>query len=145
MNKNNFWETIVWIIISTFILSFVLLWITNLLVNSKTTFEKYNEIKDINTIKNNTLNILWNINVDLINKNEEFYIYKNKTINKFEIFTWSTHNIYQYVDSLWNNINEMEFAWSNIYSRVVLLERKKTILWETFNKFKINVKRYIEN
>ena len=61
MIKNNKWESLVWIIIWVFILSFIILWVTNLLINSNTILETYDNKRIINLLKNNTENIIKNV------------------------------------------------------------------------------------
>lgn len=145
MIKNTFWESLIWIIIWIFILSFIILWITNLLINSKNIIDAYENKKIISILKNNTENIVKNIDTSSINETEAFYIYKNNIEPKaFEVYTWTTNANYKYIDQYWNYISDVvNYNW-DIYSRILWLERDDNSIWENHQIIKVSVKKLIK-
>lgn len=115
MKINNSWETFIWLVIWMIILTFISLWIINIVWYNKDMINQY-EIKTIeNILTQNTNSIFKKLNLDWLVDQETFYI--NKNTNKFEIFTWSENESYKYIDSLWNNISDLNnFDW-DIFSR----------------------------
>ena len=144
MIKNNFWESLVWIVIWVFILSFIILWITNLLINSKSTVETYENKKIINILKNNTENIINKIDISSINESEEFYLYKNTSLKQFNIFTWSLNVAYKYIDQYWNKVNDLTWFQWDIYTRTITIKRIDNSLWSKHNIMSINIEKYIK-
>jgi len=59
--------------------------------------DKFNKTRDINILKQNSINIIKNIDTSNIPENSIFYIYRDKSNNKFEIKD-STEYKYKYVD-----------------------------------------------
>jgi len=143
MIKNTFWESLVWIIIWIFILSFIILWVTNLLINSKNIITNYENRKTISLLKNNSENIIKEIDVSSVNESENFYIYKNNTTKEFEILKWTVNEKYKYIDKYWNYIDDLEnFDW-DVYSRILLLERIDNLVWENHQIIKIDIDKVI--
>jgi len=144
MIKNKKAESLAWVIIWVFILSIIMLWITNLLINSADTIYLYENKRDISILKNNTINVVKKLDTSGIQETELFYLYKNKETNNFEIKTWSWNYTYKYIDRLWNNITNLDnFNWP-IYSRVLWLERKDTSIWTEHQIIKSSIKRLIK-
>ena len=144
MIKNTFWESLVWIIIWIFILSFIVMGITNLLINSKTIIDKYENKKIIAILKNNTENIIKKINTDSINETEIFYFNKNETTNNFEVFTWTINAGYKYINQNWENISDIaNYQW-NIFSRILWVERDDNSVWATHQIIKVSIKKLIK-
>lgn len=144
MIKNTFWESLVWIIIWIFILSFILLWVTNLLINSKTVIDNYENKKTISLLKNNSENIIKEIDTSSVNESENFYIYKNNTTKEFEILKGTINEKYKYIDKYWNYIDDLEnFDW-DVYSRILLLERNDNLIWENHQIIKIDINKIIK-
>jgi len=146
MLKNNSWESLIWIIIGVFILSFIILWVSNLLINNIWTINSYENKRDISILTKNTTNIIQKIDTTMVNETEIFYLYKNNTNKNFEIKTWSWNYEYKYIDKYWNKIeiNDLAlFPW-NIYSRVLWLEREDTSQWEEHQVIKASIKRLIK-
>jgi len=144
MIKNKSWETFVWIIIRVFILSLVIIWITNLLINTRDTLVKYSDNRDISILINNTNNIIKNIDTSNIEEDELFYLFKNTGSNSFSIFTWITNANYKYIDRLWNKIDNLNtFDWK-IYSRILLLQRDDIFTWKQHQIIKVSIKRVIK-
>ena len=146
MIKSKIAESLIWVVIWVFILSFIILWITNLLINSISVVDEYENKRDINILKNNTINIVKNLDTSIIQETELFYLYKNESTNDFQIKTWSWNYFYKYIDRLWNHIPESELAnfSSNIYSRVLWLEREDTSLWESHQIIKASIRKLIK-
>jgi len=142
MIKNKKWESLVWIVIWVFILSFVILWIANLLIQNTIVINTYEDKRDISIIKANTTNVIKNTDTSAIKENEIFYLYKNKTTKAFEVSTWSSN--YKYIDRLWDNIDDVvAFNW-NIYSRVLWVERDDDSIWEQHQIIRVSVRRLIK-
>lgn len=144
MIKNNLWESLVWIVIWIFILSFIILWIANLLINSNTIKETYDDKKTINILKSNTESVIKKIDTTNIAKNEVFYLYKNNINKKFEIFTWSTNASYKYIDKYWNKIDNIVWYEWDIYSRTFWLEIDDNSLWKNHQIIKVGIKKLIK-
>jgi len=91
-------ESFVWIIVWVFILA------TN----------------RIEVLKQNLTNIVKSIDTSALQENDIFYVHKNRADpNRYEIFTWSTNENYQYIDELWNTVSDINtFQW-DIYSQVL--------------------------
>lgn len=117
MINNKKAESLIWIIIWIFILAIVILWISNLLINNKINLSEIdNELNEL-LLKQNSISILEKINTDLILENEKFYVYKDLSNKKIEIFTWSVNESYKFIDLYGNKINNINsYEWS-IYSR----------------------------
>lgn len=144
MIKNSSWESLIWIIIWVFILSFIVFWITNLLINSKLIIENYDNKRVIYLLKNNTENILKNLELSNINENEEFYIYKNNELKEFEIFTWTLNQNYKYIDKYWNNIDDINLFQWDIYKRQLYIRKIQNILDLSTQSTEINIDKYIK-
>ncbi len=127
MKNNKRADTIAWIIIAVFILSFAMLWIVNVLDYNQNISQNYEKETDTYILKSNSENILNRLNVDKIQENEKFYIYKNTASGEFLIMTWAANESYKYVDKDWNNVDP------NLY-------KGKTFIRE-FSK-KIDILRY---
>ena len=145
MIKNNNWESLIWIIIWIFILSFIILWVTNLLINSKDIVDTYDNKKIINLLKNNTENVIKEIDTSAIQESEIFYLYKNNSTYEFEVFTWTTNAEYKYIDKHWTKVDDLNaFEW-DIYSRTLYLQRDDTTIWSDHQIIKVSIKKLIKN
>jgi hypothetical protein len=145
MIKNNFWESLVWIIIWVFILSFIIFWIVNLLLNSKSNLDNYENIKTINILKNNTENVINVVDTSSILESEIFYLYKNTVSNTFNIFTWALNEEYKYIDQYWNKIDDLNWFIWNIYTRTLSIKRKNNSLWLNIKTISIDIQKYNKN
>lgn len=144
MIKNNFWESLIWIIVWVFILSFVILWISNLLIKSKDTINKFKNKNNISILKINTINVIKKLDTSNILENEIFYLYKDNATKEFKILTWTTNVNSKYIDKNWNRVNDLaNFEWS-IYSRILWLERDDTSLWNKNQIIKASIKKLIK-
>jgi len=144
MIKNNFWESLVWIIIWVAILIFIISWITNLLISSKETINIYNQKNIITNLKNSTENIIKTIDTSAINETEVFYLNKNTDLKEFEIFTWSINSDYKYIDKYWNSITDITLFQWDIYARILWVERDDNTTWENHQVIKASIKKLIK-
>lgn len=109
MKNNKNADSIAWVIIAVFILSFAMLWIVNVLDFNQNISQNYEKETDSYILKSNSENILKKLNVDEIQENEKFYIYKNTASSNFLIMTWAANENYKYVDKDWNNVDPKEY------------------------------------
>lgn len=143
MIKNNFWESLLWIIIWVSILLFVILWVANLLISSKDILDTYNNKKAISILKNNTEIIIKKIDTSNIKETEIFYLHKDNSTNRYEVFTWAVNYTYKYIDENWNNVNDLiNFKWY-IYSRELWVERNDDSFWNESQIIKASIKQVI--
>lgn len=144
MIKNTFWESLIWIVIWVFILSFILLWVTNLLINSKEVLQTYDDKKIISILKNNTENVIKKIDTSTIKETEIFYLNRNNNVKEYEVYTWALNVKYKYIDQYWNNVEDLEnFEW-NIYARTLWLERDDNSIWNNHQIIKASIKKLIK-
>lgn len=145
MIRNKLAESLIWVVIWVFILSFIILWITNLLVNSISTIGVYENKRDIQILRNNTINIVKNIDTSSVSENELFYLYKDKNNDIFEVKTWVWNADFKYIDRFWDKVDDLEnFNW-NIYSRVLWMERSDSSLWNENQIIKASIKRLVKS
>ena len=144
MIKNKSWESLVWIIVWVFILSFIIMWIASLLIKSKDTVIRFENKNRISILKKNTISVIKKISTDSVLENEIFYLYKNDTSKNFEVFTWTTNVAYKYIDKNWNKIDDLaHFNWW-IYSRILWMERDDTSFWNEHQVIKASIKKLIK-
>ncbi len=117
MIKNKKAESLVWIIIAVFILSFTMLGILNIFWFNKWVESTYKSNIYSHIIKWNSENIIKKLDIPEMNNNEFFYIKKDKINKTFTILTWSTNKKYQYIDYLWNPIDPTKNIWKS-YKRL---------------------------
>jgi len=143
MKYNKKWESLAWIVVWIFILTIVMLWIWNLIWNSRDLI-KSNNLEIINTqLKNNSKVILENIDISWIADWEVFYIYKNILSKNYEIKIWSSNSKYKYIDKYWFYIeNTEEYSW-DIFSREFEI-KNINILWKNKNIYKTKIKIFIK-
>jgi len=104
MKNNKKAENIIAVIIAVFILSFALLGIINILSFNHDVNEEYQEEIWGHIIEWNIDNLLEKVDIDAIQDNETFYIYKNTASGSFETKTWSANSDFQYIDIYGENI-----------------------------------------
>jgi len=144
MIKNNKGETIVWILIWVFIISIVILWISSLMIYSRVTIQSYDRSTKISILRENLTNIIQWINIDNINENEIFYVYKNLGTKEYEIFTGSTNIEYKYIDVNGEKVEDLENFEGDIYSRLLWVEREDTSLKNSNKLIRASIKRLIK-
>ena len=114
------------------------------MINSVEVINTYKNKRDINVLRNSTINIVQKLDTTLVQETEIFYLYKNTTTNNFEVKVGTWSYIYKYIDNLWNKVDDLQnFPW-NIYSRVLWVEREDTSLWEEHKLIKASIKRLIK-
>ena len=152
MIKNKKAETLISIVVGMLILSFIILTLTTIIMDSKTQLKVFDNSRLLTILRNNTSNIVSKLNTDNIWERDFFYIYKDNSAKKFVIFTWSsdpadpTYNNYKYkfIDEYWELIDLNNFEWK-AYKRLLWIEREDTsIKWEKNQIIKAIVKRLVE-
>ncbi len=141
--KNLLAESLVWIIVWVFILSFVILWIGKLISYSQSLTLSFNEYTKVRLLKANLSNILKTLDISKIQENEAFYIHKDPSTHTFTVFTWTTNKQYKYVDSKWEGIADISTYEWNIYSRKLYIEREDTSFNSKNQIIKASIKRLI--
>ncbi len=153
MQNNKKWETLVSIVIWMVILSFIILALMSIIINSKDTLKTYDNSRYLTILKNNASNILTKLDTENFWENDYFYLYKDKTNKEFKIFTWSddTSNpnynnyLYKYINKYWEKVNINTYPWS-IYSRFFWIEREDiSIDWEKNQIIKAHIKKLKRN
>jgi hypothetical protein len=141
MIKNTSWESLVWVIIWAAILSFIIFWILNLLINSKDTIHLYENKNIISLLRNNTENVIKKIDTSNVKEGELFYLYKDTFLKEYVIFTWTTNSSYKYIDAYWNKVDDLSnFNW-NIYSRVLYIQKDYNTVWKTHKIIKTTINK----
>jgi len=116
-NKNA--ESFVWIIVWVFILSFVMLWIVNILIFSTDVTTRYNEANRVQILRQNLTNVIKDIDTSYLQENEVFYVHKNRAWSVHEIYTWSTNETYKYIDENGETIPDVNTWEDDIYSQIL--------------------------
>ncbi len=111
MKNNKRADSIAWIIIAVFILSFALMGIINVLDYNKDVTLNYEKETWEYILKSNAQNILKNIDISKIKQDEIFYINKNNTTKEYEVLTWATNERYKYIDINWDNVDPSVAVW----------------------------------
>ncbi len=111
MKNNKRADTIAWIIIAVFILSFAMLGIVNVLDYNQSVSDNYEKETDLYILKSNSDNILKRLNIDWIQENEKFYVFKDQSTNEYKVLTWATNEKYKYVDKDGNNVDPTNAVW----------------------------------
>lgn len=141
-------ESFVWIIVWVFILTFVMLWIVNILIFSTDVTARYNQTNRIQVLKQNLTNIIKELDTSAIPENEIFYLYKNRNVSpwqsNFEIFTGSVNQTYQYIDEIWDHVSDINtFQW-DIYSQTLWIANEDITFLEGNQVIKANIKKVNE-
>lgn len=110
-------ESLAAVIIAVFILSIALLWIMNVVSFSRDTAIDYETEMFKHIITSNSDALIKNFEFDNLTNNETFYLYKDVENLEFKILTWSTNSGSQYIDILWNRIEDLDASLWNIYKR----------------------------
>ncbi len=133
MINNNSWESLVWIVIWVFILSFIIMGIVNLIITTNKVVINYEEKKVVNILTSNTLNVIKYLDTSGIAEGETFYLYKDSENKVYKVMTWGVNESYEFIDRYWNYVENIDtFEW-NVFSRT--LKRA----WELT---KVNVEMY---
>lgn len=117
-------ESLVWIIIGVTILSFVLVWIMNLVFQGQDVVDNFQSNRDVSLLEENAILIGNVLDTSLVQEDELFYVSRNTTDNTYYIYTGTLNQWYKYIDSLWNTIsNTWSYVWI-YYERSFTLKRK---------------------
>ena len=122
MNKKA--ESLVWIVIWVFILSFVILWVVAVSNYSKTIISNFNRKTNLDLLTTDAYNIVWKLDTSSLIDWDVFYIYKNKATHKFEI---KTDSQYEYVDNNYIKINN--FDWREYFFEQSFIKKDNFIIW----------------
>ena len=155
MTKNRDWESFAWIVVWVFILSFVVLAIISVLNHSTRLTSQYETENDIWRLERNFNNILSKLDTWTLNMGDEFFIYKNIEEQRFDLIglddcisnpeIWWDENTcqnFQFIDSLWNHIENIEeFEW-DIFSHRWIINTSDDTFWFSYQKFDIEVNQY---
>lgn len=145
MIKNKLWESMVTVIVSVFILSFLLLAIANIVAQSSNISDEYKIEKNINLLKSNTYNIINKLDISIYSSWEILYLYKDNMNKEYKLFTWTTNQKYQYIDKYWEYIsNTWTYEWI-FFSRSIKIERKEEIENNINNFILIDIKQTFNN
>ena len=125
MKNTKIWESLVWVVIWVFILSFSLVWIINILNFNKDVSLEYADYINKYILEWNADNVIKKLDITNLDKNEKFYVYKNDITKEFEILTWTLLSDYKYVNKLWRYVWIDTEDW-NIYK--VEYTKKEDIL-----------------
>lgn len=126
MKRQKKWETFVWIMIWLVILSFIALWIVNIVWVNLDISNDYEDLSAINIIENNTDNIIKKLDLSWLEEWYKFVINKDEVNKRFEILSLSWSEDYRYIDSLWNKQELLNDYRQKTFSRT--LEVSKDIV-----------------
>ncbi len=143
MIKNKQAESFIWIMIGVFLISIVILGISNLLNYSWQIINDYEDNTKITILKNNINNIVKNIDTSHVAEDEIFFIYKDNTIDQYVALTWSWFSWYAYINEFWEDVDPDTFEWP-VYSRQLWVEREDTSIWEQNQVIRVSIKRLIK-
>ena len=136
-------ESFVGIVVWVFILSFVVLWIVNILIFSSDTTTKYNETNRIQVLKQNLTNAVKKVDTTNLLENEIFYLHKNRASTNYEIYTGSTNENYKYIDELGNTIPDVSTFEGDIYSQVLWVSNEDITLIEENQVIRASIKKLV--
>ncbi len=133
-------ESLAWIIVWVFILSFVLIWIGTLIWNSKDLIKQFDRDMDLDLLSSSSYSIIFNMDLSYLSDKQEFYLYKNSTWSTFEVKVWELNNEYKYVDKYWNKIIDPLNFLGDIYIRIFQVS-KIDYNWEEKTVVKALIRR----
>jgi hypothetical protein len=143
MRVNTKAESFVWIVVWVFILSFVMLWIINILIFSTDLTVKYNENNRIQVLKQNVSNAVKNTDTSLLQEKEIFYVYKNISTKQYEVLTWSTNERYKYINEQWEYIPDINMYEGDIYSQVLWVDTEDITFLEENQIIRASIKKLV--
>lgn len=144
LKRNTSWESLAWIIIWVFILSFVVLGIGKLLSHSNDIIASYNDSTDMRILKSNLSHILLKTDTSQVLENQVFYIYKDRANQEFKIFTGTTNATYKYIDIDWNHIPNVATFEKDIYARFLYIQREDTALASQNQVIRASIKKLVK-
>lgn len=111
MKYNKKADSIAWIIIAVFILSFTIIWISSILDFWREISFKYKNESDLYILKSNSENILKKLDLSELTQSEIFYIHRDNIDWEYKVLTWSTNSHYRYINKDWNVVDPETYPW----------------------------------
>ena len=136
-------ESFVWIVVWVFILSFVVLWIVNILVFSTDTTARYNETNRIQVLKQNLTHAIKNTDTSALQENEIFYLHKNRATSEYEVYTGSSNSHNKYIDELGNRIDDVENFPGDVYSQILWISTEDITFLEENQLIRASIKKLV--
>jgi len=143
MYKNKQAESFVGIMIGVFLISIVILGISNLLNYSWVIIRDYEDNTKINILRNNTTNIVAKIDTSFIAENEIFYIRNQTGSTSYVALTGTGFAWDRFINEFNQNIDPETYT-GPIYSRQLWVEREDTSTWEQNQVIRVSIKRLIK-
>lgn len=132
-------ESLVWIVIWMFILSFVLLWIGSMIWSSNSLILEFNREVNLDFLTSSSNIIIDNLDVSSFSDGDIFYVHKDTYSNSYDVYTWILNSEYKYIDKHWNKVDDIsDFSW-DVYTRI-FHTTKTSYNWEE----KVFIKPVIE-
>jgi len=144
MRVNTKAESFVWIVVWVFILSFVMLWIINILIFSTDLTVKYNDNNRTQVLKQNISNAVKNTDTSLLQEKEVFYVYKNIATKEYEIFTWATNERYKYINEQGEFIADINSYDGDIYSQTLWVDTEDITFLEENQIIRASIKKLVK-
>lgn len=144
MKKTTRAESFIGIMIGVFLISIVILGISNLLNYSWEVIREYEDNTKITILRHNINNIVKNTDTSHISEDEFFYIYNDEDQDIYRALSGSVNEGYKYINEFWQYIADPNTYDGPVYSRQLLLEREDTSVWEQNQVIKVSIKRLIK-
>gem|GEM_PF-3150988 len=125
MYKTKQAESFIGIMIGVFLISIVILGISNLLNYSGEIIRDYEDNTKINILRNNTNNIITNIDTSYVAENEVFYIRNDRVTDTYVALTGSLFEADRYINEFNQNVDPDTYE-GPVYSRQLWVEREDT-------------------
>ncbi len=118
MNSIKKAESLAWIIIGVFILSFVLLGIWALVWSSRDIIDNFDKKIDLDLLIYSSNSVVGSMDLSNLSDGDEFYLHRDTVNWNFDIYTWSNNSNYQYIDRHWYKVDDINSFEGDIYSRI---------------------------
>lgn len=142
MFTNTRAESFVGIIVWIFILSFVILWITNLLIASQGMSEDFNQDSTLVHLQQNSYNILDSLDLSILNSGENFYLYKNIPLREYQVLTGASNLSFQYIDAHMQHVSDISSYQEDIYTLTGQVYKYPLAWWGEDIIYNISLKAY---
>ncbi len=143
MQVNTKAESFVWIVVWVFILSFVMLWIINILVFSTDLTVKYNENNRIQVLKQNLSNAIKKTDTSTLGEKEVFYVHRNRASSEYEIMTWAVNERFKYIDEVWETIPDINTYEGDVYSQILWIDTEDITFLEENQVIRASIKKLV--
>ncbi len=144
MYKSKQAESFIGIMIGVFLISIVILGISNLLNYSGEIIRDYEDNTKITILKNNTKNIISTIDTSNILENEIFYIHDNSGSGSFVAYTGSANAGYKYINEYGQYLADPVNYDGAVYARQLWIEREDTSVWEQNQVIRASIRRLVK-